>query len=45
MILDRVSAYIYEYKGPLGIGNESRHNFSADITGMELLVNKDYADS
>ncbi|KAM5546037.1 hypothetical protein V8D89_000163 [Ganoderma adspersum] len=31
--------------GWFGIGNESRHNFSADVTGMELLVNKDYADS
>ena len=43
--LDRLTADIYDHKGLFGIGNESRHNFSADITGMELLVNKDYADS
>ncbi|KAM5546035.1 hypothetical protein V8D89_000161 [Ganoderma adspersum] len=36
------SAYIYEYRGPLGIGNESRHDYSANITGMELLVKKTY---
>ncbi|PIL28911.1 transporter [Ganoderma sinense ZZ0214-1] len=41
----KLTADIYEHKGLFGIGNESRHNFSADITGMELSVNKDYADS
>ena len=44
MILDRVSAYIYEYKGPLGIGNESRHDYSANIFGIMLLVKKTYRE-
>ena len=44
-LVDRLTADIYEHTGLFGIGNESRHNYSADITGMELLVYKDYADS
>ncbi len=44
-VADRLTADIYDHKGWFGLGNETRHKFSADITGMELLVNKSYADS
>ncbi|KAI1792745.1 delta-endotoxin CytB [Ganoderma leucocontextum] len=41
----KLTADIYDHKGWFGIGNETRHNFSADITGMELVVNRSYASS
>ena len=44
-VIDRLAADIFEHKGLFGIGNESKHDFSAHIKGVQLLVNKSYTYS
>ncbi|KAM5534739.1 hypothetical protein V8D89_011603 [Ganoderma adspersum] len=39
----KLTADILETQGWFGLTSESRHNFTADITAMELVVNKSYA--
>ena len=43
IVHDRLTADILETQSWFGLTSESRHNFSADITAMELVVNKSYA--
>ena len=40
---DRLTADILDTRGWFGLTSESKHNFTADITAMELVVNKSYA--
>ncbi|PIL27518.1 transporter [Ganoderma sinense ZZ0214-1] len=39
----KLTADILETRGWFGLTSESKHNFTADITAMELVVNKSYA--
>lgn len=39
---DRLTADILETRGWFGLTSESKHNFTADITATELVVNKSY---
>ncbi|PIL27370.1 transporter [Ganoderma sinense ZZ0214-1] len=39
----KLTADILETQGWFGLTSESKHNFTADITAMELVVNKSYA--